>query len=110
MPRLMEIRKQHGFPQPFGKASQKTLCFTTFSTASTAGSHSTRFRPSLYADNSVLNFWEKSPVGRAHSNAGMHLLHERRTEEQDRDQRQEGKKASSVEFVGSPKACAHISN
>ena len=67
MPRLMEIRKQHGFPQPFGKASQKTLCFTTFSTASTAGSHSTRFRPSLYADNSVLNFWEKSPVGRAHS-------------------------------------------
>ena len=23
MPRLMEIRKQHGFPQPFGKASQK---------------------------------------------------------------------------------------
>ena len=66
MPRLMEIRKQHGFPQ-FGKASQKTLCFTTFSTASTAGSHSTRFRPSLYADNSVLNFWEKSPVGRAHS-------------------------------------------
>ena len=67
MPRLMEIRKQHGFPQPFGKASQKTLGFTTFSTASTAGSHSTRFRPSLYADNSVLNFWEKSPVGRAHS-------------------------------------------
>ena len=72
MPRLMEIRKQHGFPQPFGKASQKTLGFTTFSTASTAGSHSTRFRPSLYADNSVLNFWEKSPVGRAHSKV-MHI-------------------------------------
>ena len=71
MPRLMEIRKQHGFPQPFGKASQKTLCFTTFSTASTAGSHSTRFRPSLYADNSVLNFWEKSPVGRAHSTMAL---------------------------------------
>ena len=73
MPRLMEIRKQHGFPQPFGKASQKTLGFTTFSTASTAGSHSTRFRPSLYADNSVLNFWEKSPVGRAHSNNPVDL-------------------------------------
>ena len=74
MPRLMEIRKQHGFPQPFGKASQKTLGFATFSTASTAGSHSTRFRPSLYADNSVLNFWEKSPVGRAHSNPEIHTL------------------------------------
>jgi|TARA_B100000959_G_scaffold278260_1_gene336262 hypothetical protein len=36
MPRLMEIREEHGFPQPFGKASQKTLGFTTFSTASTA--------------------------------------------------------------------------
>lgn len=80
MPRLMEIRKQHGFPQPFGKASQKTLCFTTFSTASTAGSHSTRFRPSLYADNSVLNFWEKSPVGRAHSKKALQLIKEHKDE------------------------------
>ncbi len=30
MPRLMEIRKQHGFPQPFGKASQKTLLYHIF--------------------------------------------------------------------------------
>ncbi len=32
----VEIRKEHGFPQVFGKASQKTLGFPTFSTTPTA--------------------------------------------------------------------------
>jgi hypothetical protein len=36
MPHLMEIRKERGFPQVFGKASQKTLGFPTFSTTLTA--------------------------------------------------------------------------
>ena len=33
---LVGIRKEHGFPQVFGKASQKTLGFPTFSTTPTA--------------------------------------------------------------------------
>ena len=33
---LVGIRKEHGFPQVFGKASQKTLGFPTFFTTPTA--------------------------------------------------------------------------